>query len=95
MPEPLHRKFFQIHLSTALILMLAAGGMIGGNIGMHQSEYNLKLPLSVEDRKFIADLSQRRLWDLEAAYVGHLTKISVKTQSYLRVAGDDTWTIFR
>ena len=32
MSEPPHRKRFQIHLSTAIVLMFVAGGLIGANV---------------------------------------------------------------
>jgi|SRR5579862_1262852 len=34
MPEPPRRARFQIHLSTAIVLMFVAGGLIWANIGV-------------------------------------------------------------
>ena len=38
MPEPPNRKRFQIHLSTAIVLMFVAGGLIWTNCGVFRSK---------------------------------------------------------
>jgi hypothetical protein len=98
--EPPRRRRLQIHLSTAVVMMITAGGMIGGNLTLQQSDIELRLPLTRADQEFIQELRNdpnryraedyqlhARAITIRAYYHGWPTKI--RSNSIIRITSDE------